>query len=243
MNPGIGFDIHSPLLTQQNVKKRYFTFSFKQWNQIENFGLKSDKIGISWFASLLEALKRYSDVKIETFLENNRFRNVARFHEVIWDQPGIPIQRHEFTWVDKNIVENNEDYPFYQLSISASSGRVIGYFDEFFCFQIVLLDPLHNICPTQHTHYKVDPCMPLSCEFKLLLSQIESLQVNNQCDQDCGNIEQLKQIKNNAIPTNAVVHFLDDLKLNEFNKVLKKFECSAADVLEAGISSLNSFKA
>ncbi|MFC0179952.1 hypothetical protein [Thorsellia kenyensis] len=225
------------------IENKEFTYSLKYWKQLEYFGFGSASVDKKWFISLLNALKAYSGKKTASFKEDHRFRDAHHIHQIIWEQPGIPIKRNEFDWIPNEIIENNDEYPFFQLAISASLGRVVGFFDHLDCFQIVLLDPLHNICPTKNRQYKVTPTQPFSCETSWILSEIERIKSNNQCVEDCGNIEQLETIKDGTIPKNAVIHFLDDHRLQEFNKILEKFECSAADVLEAGISSLNSFKA
>jgi hypothetical protein len=58
------------------------------------------------------------------------------------------------------------------VSNSKSLGRVVGFFDEEQVFQVVLLDPLHNLQPSGAHNYRVDPSSPLSCDYTQLREDV-----------------------------------------------------------------------
>jgi hypothetical protein len=42
----------------------------------------------------------------------------------------IPIQRIDFDWIERKILENEDEYPFLQFQVSTALGRVVGFFDK-----------------------------------------------------------------------------------------------------------------
>lgn len=79
----------------------------------------------------------------------------------------------------------------YQFQLSTSKGRVVGYWDKNI-FNIVLLDPEHNLQPSKDHNYSVDQCFPIKNEYEELCEKIESLQEElnsekyNGCKEKCG---------------------------------------------------------
>lgn len=203
-----------PVLLNPPEKLRW-TFSLRFWKQIEFFGL--DKSEPKWFVSLLDKLKDLSDKEIEKFISDATEQSSWRYHPINWNQKNIPIQREDLDWLDPCYRDNPDDYPILQFQISTSLGRVIGFWDEKNVFNIILLDPLHNMQPSKSHSYKVDPCSPLSCDYSSLLYDFEALKSQNLCSDDCGYKERLQTFPSTGNYTNVVMHFLDDVEKSELD--------------------------
>lgn len=145
---------HTPLNNRPvlvDVGEKKWTFSFQYWKQIEFFGL--DKSNPSWFVSLIEKLKDLSGKDVKNFVSTGEQRDAWRYHNINWNQTNIPIQREDLDWLDKDYRENEAEYPIVQFQVSQALGRVVGFWDENSVFNILLLDPLHNIQPSKRYNY------------------------------------------------------------------------------------------
>jgi len=191
-------------------EKKLWRFSFRFWKQIRYFGLNKSKP--TWFVSLLDRLVDYSKEERDAPFKDFRKKEVYRLHEINWQQTGIPISRNDLNWVEKAYLENDADYPFYQLQITQTLGRIIGFFDESDIFNIVLLDPLHNAQPTKSTNYKVDDCSPLPNDFAILLSNTQKIADVHWCkDDECRMRPSVKEIYHSAVePGVIVMNLLED---------------------------------
>lgn len=147
-------------------ENQHCTFSFRFFEERENFGLKSNGNSISnrWMLSFIERLGELSKLMVDQLFEKKENAGTLRVHNINWEQRNIPIKRPELTSIDKEYLENSEEFPILQIAVSKALGRIIGFFDEDNCFQIVLLDPLHNAQPSKDNDYKVRLCRPLGCE-------------------------------------------------------------------------------
>lgn len=154
----------------------FVSFSFRFFRQIDFFGVGSEKS--SWFAGLFDRLSELSQKDAGFFEQPYTAGKSYRLHEIKWDQPNIPMKRSDFGWVEKAYLENDQDYPFVQFSISRSKGRVIGFFDETSSvFFVLLLDPKHNMQPTKDHGYKVDKTVMADSELELLKARISRLEM------------------------------------------------------------------
>lgn len=160
-----------------------WTFSFRYFKEIENFGL--NRIQPSWFSSLLVRLNELSNKAITDITSNPSARDAWRYHEINWSQKNIPIQYDDLEWVDQAYRGNQEDFPLYQFQISQALGRVVGFWDEKQVFNIVLLDPMHNIQPSKSYNYKVDACYPNESEYSKLLLKINRVASESVCSASC----------------------------------------------------------
>lgn len=113
----------------------------------------------------MDKLTELSKKDIKDFVANGTGKDTWRYHPISWMQENIPVQREDLDWVHKDYLENKEEYPLLQFQISKSLGRVVGFWDEFQIFNIVLLDPLHNIQPSKDYNYRVNYCSPLDSEY------------------------------------------------------------------------------
>ena len=144
-------------------------FTFRFWRQIKFFGLSGKEA--SWFVALINKLQQFSDETIDAFTSDSRKHDVMRYHKVNWGQCNIPIQRSDLEWLPKNYLNNEEEFPIYQFSISQGQGRIAGFWDENKIFNIVLLDPYHNLQPVKKYDYKVTPTVEQLGEHELLVAR------------------------------------------------------------------------
>lgn len=188
-----------------------WNFSFQYWNQIEFFGL--DRSENSWFVSLLERLRDLSKYTVEDFSRNVQLRDAHRFHAINWEAKNCPIKREDLNWIPPQILENSEDFPLVQVHVSKALGRIVGFFDSDNVFNIVLLDPLHNIQPSKRVEYKVRDCDMVGCQYSSLLYKVSTI-LDTKCKNGaCGYAQELKrQIKkrDELLAANCVMIFISD---------------------------------
>ena len=161
--------VKTPTSGRPSPPKR-FRFGFQFWRQIEFFGLDQSKP--KWFVSLLQKLSELSKEPIDKFLEDGNKRHTWRYHDINWTQTNIPVQRAHLTWIDADYLNNPDEYPLVQFQVSTALGRIVGFWDEEDVFQIVLLDPLHNIQPSKRFDYRVRRNSPLPCIYTCLLNDV-----------------------------------------------------------------------
>ena len=226
-------EIKKPEIPNDFFKKSSWVFSFEYFRQTELFGL--GEANTNWFISLLEILKDLSKIKIEDFEKDRKLKAGYRYHEIDWSAHKIPIERKDIDWVKKEVIENEEDFPFYQFHVSKALGRVVGFWDieELNKFQIVLLDYHHNLQPSKYSDYKIDDTTELKCEYKSLLADIDNIK-KTKCDSESCSI--LKEI--NKIPTklnrgNFVYFLIEDEYYEEFKEKTK--DKSLKELVELGL--------
>lgn len=151
----------------RNKEKRW-EFSFRFFRQIEKFGLDGKAVPNDWLISLLARLQSLSLEKIENILDDQINTDAYRYHAINWNAKKIPIKREELNWIADSYRANPEEFPLEQLMLSKGTGRFVGFFDENWVFNIVLIDPLHNLQPARDFGYTVDDCSPLTCELTQL---------------------------------------------------------------------------
>lgn len=145
------------------------SFSFQYYKQIPYFQLGEQDN--KWFVSLLERLKDLSG-KDSSLMADVTAKKAYRLHPIVWDQPNIPIKKNDLDWVP-NEYRDNEEIEFQQFEITQSTGRVVGFFNETNeIFHVVLLDPKHNICPTESTGHRVDKTRECLTDYEELLLQL-----------------------------------------------------------------------
>lgn len=178
------FQIPKPVSTSQRIPSARaksedpkWNFSFKYWKQVDYFGLETTKCDGAWFTSLLEKLKYLSEHSIEKFLKDDVIKDYWRFHKINWSQPNIPISKTQFEGLlPKGTL--SEEIEVCQFMISKGSGRIVGFFDSDNIFNIVLLDPLHNIQPAKDYGYAVNPTGFKLTEIEEHRERLKLLKVN-----------------------------------------------------------------
>lgn len=151
------------------TREKRWEFSFRFFRQIDKFGLDGKSVPNDWLVSLMERLASLSQEKIENILDNQQHADAYRYHPINWSATNIPIKREALDWIAEPYKNNPDEFPLEQLMLSKGTGRFVGFFDENWVFNIVLLDPLHNLQPARDFGYAVNDCSPLTCE----LSQVQ----------------------------------------------------------------------
>lgn len=217
----------------QEVKSTEWSFSFKYFKQIENFGLQS--LNPNWFVSFIDRLKDLCNIEVERFKNDSNIKDGFRYHEIDWTAYNIPISRADCDWIDQEYLINETDFPFVQFHISKAFGRIVGFWNENDdMFYIVLLDPKHNIYPSKYSEYKIRDSHPLNCQYSSLLRDIEVVRKHaiKKCT-DCNISIELGNLPMNLNNTNAIIFFLEDVYLDEFKKRIGNNPIS--EIIELGL--------
>lgn len=164
---GAGKEVKKITRAKKEPDDSLWNFSFRYWSQLEYFGLNGKGIDNQWLVSVLERLKTLSAESIERVYRDVTMRDAMRFHRINWKATNIPIAKADLPDLPAHCYDNPE-FELHQFQISKGKGRVVGFFDENWVFNIVLLDSLHNLQPSKTFHYKVNSCSPLSCEITSL---------------------------------------------------------------------------
>jgi len=222
---------HKIVIPKAPESNKRWTFSFLYFRQIKKFGL--DKSDSNWFVSLLNRIKDFSSFRIEEFLSNPVIKNRLRYHDIDWTHKNVPIKRSDLDWIPKNYLENEEEFPIVQFMISQALGRIVGFWDEFYVFNIVLLDPLHNIQPSKNYHYKVDDCSPLSCKYSSLLKDIEDIKNDHKENNDQELYNSIANLPTESNKFNYIACHLED---EARNSLLEKLETKSINhIIELGL--------
>lgn len=218
-SPPQGLSKNNPISGRPSKPLRW-TFSFRFWKQIEFFGLS--KVQEKWFVSVLEKLTELSLLTVDEFQSRKGLKNYWRYHEINWNQTNIPINRNDVNWLSSDYRSNPEEFPFFQFMVSQALGRIVGFWDESQVFNVVLLDPLHNIQPTESFGYRIDQCSPLNCSYTSLLMDVEHAK-SSQCNsQDCPAYSQISKIPSETEPYNVILVKLDDSVLNDAKDLIQE---------------------
>lgn len=165
------------------IPSKEIFFSFKYFRQREHFGLS--ECNSNWFAGLLQRLADISSKGLTEIQTNLKLKEIYRFHSINWEQKNIPIQRKQLNWIPAPILENENEFEIVQLNISTGTGRIIGFWgakEAESTFYIVLLDPKHNIQPSQKHNYQVTTTYEASSQYDILANAIQEALKKN-----CGN--------------------------------------------------------
>jgi hypothetical protein len=235
--------VASPSVTNQKTpvteppkKPQYWTFSFRYWREIEDFGLLKRP---HWYASVFGRLRELGKIPVAQFLGDREGQEARRYHAIDWTAKNIPIQRAEMVWIAKEYLNNPDDYPLVQFHISRAVGRVIGFWDEKNVFNIVLFDPMHNMQPSRATSYQVTPSPPLNCEYTSLLRDVAVVK-----DRPCRSDECELRAAISALPTYAQLHEVLVIPfaqgtIKDAENLLKQGKAkSMSDIFERGVMEL-----
>jgi hypothetical protein len=137
---------------------------------------------------MLNRLKDMSEKDI-SILDNKKEREHYRLHIIDFNAPNCPIRRSEIPSVPKEILENEDEFPFWQFQLSMGTGRVIGFFDtDKEIFFVVFFDPKHNMQPSKNYHYAVNPTILATTPYEeLLASMAIAEELRSKCEyvKDC----------------------------------------------------------
>lgn len=169
------------------------SFGFSYFRQTRHFGL--DRSSSSWFASFLERLSLLSKEKWDELVSDPTKAQMLRFHPVNWSSKRVPITQKDLKWLPSDYL-SNPDFPFYQFQISTALGRFMGFRDQDGVFQIVLVDPLHNLQPSKHFGYRVRPCGPQNSDLDIFRAYVDKALQTTKCRPDeCVLISKLQALQ------------------------------------------------
>jgi hypothetical protein len=138
--------------------ERCWVFGFRWWRQVKNFGFDDVVNADKWFVSLMERLQHLGaesvDHVVDAMHAGGGIAGGLRCHPIDHDHEHVTMERAEFDWVAADYLDDEEHYPILQFQVSTALGRVIGFFDENWVFQILLLDPHHNLWLSKYADYK-----------------------------------------------------------------------------------------
>ena len=207
-----------PILAGPATKVKHWAFSFRYWKQTENFGL--GECDNKWFVSLLDRLEQMSHEKVDDTKSNPTLAQAMRLHGIDWNAKNIPICKSDIDWVASVYSDNLEEYPILQFQLSMATGRVVGFFDDAGIFNIILLDPKHNIQPAQRFGYKVDKTSVGYSEISSLLKVIDEKRCRCSACADAGDLHSEFQKELRSYTGGAILLHWDSDQLNRFTKLV-----------------------
>ena len=139
-----------PRVVKLSDKK--WEFSFQSWAQRDFFGLKHEKVSKQWFVDLLDRLRDLSSKNIEDVTLDSAARGSYRFHKINWGEKSSIKKEKFYEYIPEEY--RTEETDIIQFQIEQSKGRVIGFFDYNQTFQVILLDPAHNMQLSKYNNYK-----------------------------------------------------------------------------------------
>ena len=160
---------------------RRFVFSYRYFRQLKYFEIGALNSG--WFLAFFEKMTEISSKDFDALMTNFREKNAWRLHKIDWNHRSVPYQRNALNWIDRRYIENEEEFPFFQFQITKAFGRVIGFWDETGTFNVVFLDPMHNMQPSAHSDYKLREGVLAKSHFDAAICVVES--VISACGTDC----------------------------------------------------------
>ncbi|WP_406825429.1 hypothetical protein [Pedobacter sp. KACC 23697] len=220
-------------VTAKNVSDPNFSFSFKYYKQIPNFEV--GQVPNNWFVSLIDRLTELCKKEWASFEKDYVEKKAFRYHAIDWGSKNIPIQRGDLNWIDKHYLENEEDFPMFQFHVSKALGRVVGFWDGYHVFQIVLLDPEHNIQPSNYNAYKIRDTYFMNTVYGSLLADLTNLKKRIPENHNCEICDSLQYLPTGNNDTNLINLCLSD----DYFKKLQESRLSITDVIELGIASIN----
>lgn len=216
-------------------QEKYFTFSLRYWSEADNFGLGDVDVG--WYRSLVGRLNDLSKEKVTRFVEDPGFQNALRYHVVDWDLRNVPLTRAQLTWLPRQIRENEVEFPIYQFHVSKAVGRIHGFWDSEHCFNIVLLDPLHNLQPSKDVGYRVRSTSPSECKYSALKVALDTACATSCLQANCEFSMAVKGVHQASGGDQCVIiaGITPDVA-QHLQELRKKKAVSISDIVEHGIT-------
>jgi hypothetical protein len=181
--------------------KTKWRFSLRFWRQVRYFGV--DQCEKSWFVSLLERLSELSNSDIDD-LTVGAGAFAIRYHPIDWNAKNIPIARKDLDWLGNYA---GEDFDLVQFHLSRAMGRVVGFFDEEKVFNVVLLDPFHNVQPSGDFNYRVRTTYVSQCQLTKLSVTMQNLILSRSYLNDAQRQDMLDELTVlNATHYDATIH-------------------------------------
>lgn len=218
---------------RQALRDAFISFSFKYFRQIDYFGIGD--CDSKWFVALLERIKSIEGLTRKRLENQSHGDKSLRFHPIDWNAKNCPISFDSLDWLPNEVKDNPEEFSIMQIAVSTGMGRIIGYFDGAApIFNVILLDPKHNIQPSKDYGYQVNPTTLGLSQYDDLLGEIEEIkrQAASCPSTSCASRE---KIKNACSKTNIIYVDLDDDFYKEYKALIATH--SLREIVEAGILS------
>lgn len=216
------------------IREPNIAFSFEHFRQIDNFGIGN--CSQLWHIGLLERLAVLSKMTPKQVLEENAGSDSLRCHKIDWSAKGVVAKRTDFDWLPPVILDNEDEFPLMQFSISTGTGRFVGFFDNNSAtFNVIVLDPNHNIQPSRkHGHQIIATAIGVS-QYDDLLGKLNKIQtISTKCTmQPCVLNTHIDHIENTH---NIVYVGLDNDFYAAYVDLLQ--EHSLTQIIETGIMEL-----
>jgi len=230
------FENHLPTPKAEGVHdSACLSFGFSYFKQIEYFGL--NRSSTSWSVSFLERLSVLSKEKWDDLTGDPTKAQSFRFHSVDWNAKRAPIAQKDLTWLPQDYI-SNPDFPFYQFHVSKALGRFMGFRDEAGVFQIVLVDPLHNLQPTKVYGYRVRSCGLQDSDLDIFRANVDQALQTAKCSPDeCALISGLQALQFDEYDVLLLQLAKSDLEMAK--KLIQEGKCkSLYDAFMAGLLAL-----
>lgn len=230
------------IIKPEPTNEKMWVFSFRFFRQYKNFGFNGDgsKINLNWFSSLFERFQELGKMKIDDVVKNP---NSHRYHKINWYARNIPIKLDELDWIDDCYKNNQEEYPLFQFDVSRALGRVAGFWDENSIFQVVLLDPLHNLQPSKYNDYKIINCDILDSELTAVVNAAHK--ANEKCaTEGCEAKKHISEMiikrKNSQPHTTLILNLSSEQKVNDAHYLIdKNVVNNYSEIFEVGLCQLS----
>ena len=213
-------DIKEEELRASSGKK--WTFSFQYWEQRKFFGLKYENVSKEWFISLLESLRSLSSKLIDDVRLDGSAKKAHRFHLIDWNNCAISKDKF-YSYIPPDYKTDETDV--LQFQIEKSKGRVIGFFDVKSTFQIVLLDPAHNMQLSKQYGYTTVKTNNLQNSYDNIVAKFASI-IKKSKSLNPGEIDHfIKEVKSILVqegyPSDRKMVIIDEHHLDAVNEILQ----------------------
>ncbi len=223
-------------------EKTRWSFSFRYWNQIDKFGF-GDLASVSdrWFVALLDRLHQMKYLTVDDVFEKQDVRDAMRFHAIDHKHEHTTMQRADFYWVDDVYLKDEPEYPVYQFHISKGLGRVVGFFDEKMVFNVLLLDPRHNLQLSKFSDYRTREARLLDSEHVFVRATIDKA-IDHLHRNDTDGAKELlvrSKVDRSCHDGDArVVISIQETEVGLIEKTMREKRVSVRDIFEMGLCQL-----
>ncbi|MGL6073113.1 MAG: hypothetical protein ACRC8S_03010 [Fimbriiglobus sp.] len=234
-----------PGRSRQSISKpplpeaKQWTFSFRFWRQQDElFGLGT--CDPAWFVSLLDRFHELSREKVVRFQGGDPIKDGYRYHGIDWAAKNIPMTRVQFDWLPPEYRDNETEFEFVQFHISKAEGRVIGFWDEEWVFNLLLLDRMHNLQPSKYNDYETRSSPVLQCQYTHLLFSAKAAMKMACNGQECSVSKEFERLLSNHPQHRRVVILqVEDADFTNVKAAID-LECAATvgEVITAGVNAL-----
>lgn len=218
------------------IRETNIAFSFEHFKQIDGFGIGN--CSQLWHVGLLERLTVLSKMTPKQVFEGNAGSDSLRCHKIDWSAKGVVAKRSDFYWLPSVILDNEDEFPLMQISISTGTGRIVGFLDNNSAtFNVIVLDPNHNLQPSRKHGYQITPTTIGISQYDDLLGKLNKIQtISTKCTrQPCVLNTHIDHIENTH---NIVYVGLEDDFYAKYAELLQ--EHSLTKIVETGILELMS---